>query len=101
MALDTPERLKSELGGDAITIATNDAGALSAAIEQRFACRPQIVDGTVRVEQPDGHVLLGKLCEAFPDAITSITLGKPTLEDVFIARTGHRFWQATEEAARG
>jgi ABC-2 type transport system ATP-binding protein len=30
--------------------------------------------------------------EAFPDQIQSIMLGKPTLEDVFIHFTGHRFW---------
>jgi ABC-2 type transport system ATP-binding protein len=30
--------------------------------------------------------------EAFPDRIESITLGKPTLEDVFIHTTGHQFW---------
>ena len=33
-----------------------------------------------------------RLVEAFPDRIDSITLGKPTLEDVFIHVTGHRFW---------
>ncbi len=100
MALDTPEQLKSELGGDAITIATSDATRSPRRSNKRFACRPTVVDGTVRVEQPDGHVLLGKLCEAFPSEIASITLGKPTLEDVFIARTGHRL-AAAEDAARG
>jgi len=98
VALDTPEALKSELGGDSITINTPDARGLAAEIERRFACQPSIVDGAVRVEHPDGHVLLGKLCEAFPEAITSITLGKPSLEDVFIARTGHRFWHEREAA---
>ena len=32
------------------------------------------------------------IVERFPDEVASVTLGKPTLEDVFIARTGHRFW---------
>ena len=57
-----------------------------------------MVDGTVRLEQPDGHQLIARLVEAFPGLIQSITLGKPTLEDVFIARTGHRFW--TEEESK-
>ena len=34
----------------------------------------------------------------FRGQIEAITLGKPTLEDVFIARTGHRFWQSADEA---
>jgi ABC-2 type transport system ATP-binding protein len=50
------------------------------------------VDGSVRLELPDGHQWIPKLVEAFPDQIESITLGKPTLEDVFIHVTGHRFW---------
>jgi hypothetical protein len=34
---------------------------------------------------------------AFPGQIRSVTLGKPTLEDVFIKHTGHRFWKTPEE----
>jgi len=101
VALDAPERLKAELGGDAITIATGDAPALAGAIARRFDCEARVVDGAVRVERAEGPALLGRLCDAFPAEINSITLGKPTLEDVFIARTGHRFWQAAEEAAHG
>ena len=42
--------------------------------------------------KPNGHQWIPRLVEAFPDRIESITLGKPTLEDVFIHFTGHRFW---------
>ena len=34
--------------------------------------------------------------EAFSGMIESVTLSKPTLEDVFIARTGHRFWEDSQ-----
>jgi ABC-2 type transport system ATP-binding protein len=50
------------------------------------------VDGEVRLEQADGHRMIAQLVEAFPGRIKSVRLGKPTLEDVFIARTGHHFW---------
>ena len=36
--------------------------------------------------------------EAFPGEIQSISVSKPTLEDVFIRRTGHRFWTEDEQA---
>ena len=54
----------------------------------------------------DGHQWIARLVEAFPGQIQSITLGKPTLEDVFIDRTGHRFLAgealpATASAGRG
>jgi ABC-2 type transport system ATP-binding protein len=55
-----------------------------------------VVGARVRLELPDGHQWIARLVEGFPGQISSISLGKPTLEDVFIARTGHRFWQAEE-----
>jgi ABC-2 type transport system ATP-binding protein len=91
-ALDTPVALQAAVGGDAITIRTKDATALAAAIGQQFNVTAMVLDSTVRLEQPNGHEWIPRLVEAFPDRIESITLGKPTLEDVFIHFTGHRFW---------
>ena len=56
------------------------------------------MDGTVRLEVPAGHQWIARLVEAFPGQIAAIRLGKPSLEDVFIARTGHRFWRQQQEA---
>jgi ABC-2 type transport system ATP-binding protein len=91
-ALDTPAALQSAVGGDAVTVRTNNPDALAAEINQRFQLVAKVVDGTVRLEIPSGHEWIPKLVEVFPDRIDSITLGKPTLEDVFIHFTGHRFW---------
>jgi ABC-2 type transport system ATP-binding protein len=91
-ALDTPGELRAAVGGDAITIRAADAEDLAAEIADRFHVEPTVVDGFVRLELPTGHEWIPRLVEAFPDRIESITLGKPTLEDVFINVTGHRFW---------
>jgi ABC-2 type transport system ATP-binding protein len=96
-ALGQPDALRAEVGGDAITIQTDRPSELSAEIAQRFACHPTVVDGAVRLEQADGHQWIPRLVEAFPAEIQSITLGKPTLEDVFIDRTGHRFFRDTPD----
>ncbi len=101
VALDTPDALRATVGGDSITIQTDDAAALARAIEERFACSAVVMSGAVRLEQPDGHQWIARLVEAFPGRIQSITLGKPTLEDVFIERTGRRFWREREEVAVG
>jgi ABC-2 type transport system ATP-binding protein len=93
VALDTPANLRASVGGDCITIQTDDPTGLAAAVRERLALAPQLVDGHVRLQQPNGHQLIVRLVESFPDRIQSISFGKPTLEDVFIARTGHRFWQ--------
>lgn len=94
VALDTPDRLRATVGGDSLTITTDDPAALAREIAERFAWPARVLDGAVRLEQPDAHQSIARLVEAFPGRIASVTLGKPTLEDVFIARTGHRFWQA-------
>jgi ABC-2 type transport system ATP-binding protein len=91
-ALDTPVALQAAVGGDAITIRTNDPATLAADIERQLKATAKVVDGSVRLEQANGHQWIARLVEAFPDRIESITLGKPTLEDVFIHFTGHRFW---------
>jgi len=91
-ALDTPVALQAAVGGDAITIRTKDPAALAADIRQRFQIKALDIDGSVRLEQLEGHQWIPRLVEAFPDRTDSITLGKPTLEDVFVERTGHRFW---------
>lgn len=97
VALGTPAELRATVGGDSITIATADPAALAEAIRQRFSCTASVLDGSVRLEQPAGHEWIARLVEAFGPQIESVTLGKPTLEDVFIDRTGHRFW--TDQAA--
>jgi ABC-2 type transport system ATP-binding protein len=101
VALGTPEALRASVGGDSLTIETDEPEPLAAAIRARFEYPAAVVDGSVRLERPDAPQLVARLLEAFPGKIQSITLGKPTLEDVFIARTGHRFWREREEVAHG
>ncbi|MCZ6853466.1 MAG: ABC transporter ATP-binding protein [Gammaproteobacteria bacterium] len=94
VAEDTPAALRDSVGGDSVTIDTQRPQELAAIITDKFACPTEVVSNQIRLEQPDGHKLIPQLVEAFPDQIEAIKLGKPTLEDVFIAKTGHRFWTA-------
>lgn len=96
VALETPDKLRSEVGGDTLTIEADDPTGLAARVRDRFGGDVQTLDGRVRLERPDGHRLVAQLVEAFPGEVRSVMLGKPTLEDVFIARTGRRFVTADE-----
>ncbi len=89
---DTPAALRASLGGDCLTIRTTDPAQLAANIQERFAVVPRILSDSIRLEHPQALDLLRDVAGAFPDQITAIALSKPTLEDVFIERTGHRFW---------
>ena len=96
VALGSPDKLRSEIGGDVITIEADNLDGLPARIESRFGVSPQRVGDALRIERAAGHELIRDLVAAFPEEIRAISLGKPTLEDVFIQRTGHRFWDEDE-----
>jgi ABC-2 type transport system ATP-binding protein len=89
----SPATLKEKIGGDIIALTTSDPEELRSRISGRFDLEPVVLDGTVRIEKQNGHQFIAQLIEAFPGMIDSVTLAKPTLEDVFIDRTGHRFWE--------
>ncbi len=92
VAMGSPDSLKDEIGGDVVVFTSAAANELRDKIASRFNLEAAILNGRVRIEKKDGHALVSQVVEAFPDMIDSVTLSKPTLEDVFTARTGHRFW---------
>ncbi len=92
VALGTPTELKQEIGGDVIVLESRDPEALAKKISERFAVEATVIGGKVRLEREQGHRFVTEVVEAFPGDIESISVSKPTLEDVFIHRTGHRFW---------
>jgi len=98
VALGTPEELKSEIGGDVIMLdAAQDAGLLAEHIRARFHVEATVMGNQVRIEQEGGHRFVPDVVEAFPGEIQAISVSKPALEDVFIHRTGHKFWSEGSE----
>jgi ABC-2 type transport system ATP-binding protein len=97
VALGTPAELKHEIGGDVIVLEANDAGLLGSKIRERFGIEVQVVDGQVRIERRNGHRFVTDLVEGFPGEIHGVSIAKPSLEDVFIRRTGHRFWNERDQ----
>jgi len=99
VALGTPTELKQEIGGDVIVLETRQIPeSLAEKIFNRFGLPAQVIGGKLRLEKEQGHRFAAEVVEAFPGEIESISVSKPNLEDVFIHRTGHRFW--TEEDAQ-
>jgi ABC-2 type transport system ATP-binding protein len=92
VALGTPDDLKHEIGGDVILLDAKSPESLAERIRTRFNLDAQVLHGQVRIERENGHRFITDVVEAFPGEIEAISVSKPTLEDVFIHRTGHRFW---------
>jgi ABC-2 type transport system ATP-binding protein len=100
VALGTPDDLKHEIGGDIILLDTKNPDSLAERIRARFDLDAQVLQSQVRIERENGHRFITDLVEAFPGEIEAISVSKPTLEDVFIRRTGHRFWTEGEEQVK-
>jgi len=98
VALGTPTELKREIGGDVILLDAGNPEALAERIRERFHLNAQVLAGQVRLERENGHRFITDVVEGFPGEIQAISVSKPTLEDVFIHRTGHRFWTEGEKA---
>lgn len=99
VALGTPAELKSEIGGDVILLdAARDAGILAEHIRARFHVATTVLGNQVRIEQEAGHRFVPDVVEAFPGEIQAISVSKPALEDVFIHRTGHKFWSESNDS---
>ena len=89
VALDTPQHLKEQVGDAVVVVRGPEPDVLYDRIRERFGASPMLVDGAVRMT--NGRPIFDDLVAAFPGAITSVTWGHPTLDDVFVHLTGHRF----------
>jgi ABC-2 type transport system ATP-binding protein len=99
VAVDTPDALKARVGGDVISLESESPEKLAAAIRERFDAEAVIADGRVRLERRNGHAFVPELVEALPGLLRSVSVGKPTLEDVFIHLTGRGMGDAENEGA--
>jgi ABC-2 type transport system ATP-binding protein len=95
-AIDTPDRLKAEIGGDVITMTLNGSGHdITRALE--------LIKGLSEVRQikshaeeyiviaENGELTVPKIFEVIRDTgmkITKITVKRPTLDDVYLHFTG-------------
>lgn len=91
IALDTPAHLKDSIGGDVIIIQSLDPQAIITALNEPWITRIEKHDGhvTINLQNADLHVssIVTRLTgEKIP--IQSISIRKPTLEDVFLSYTG-------------
>jgi ABC-2 type transport system ATP-binding protein len=102
VAFDTPAALKERVGGDVITLKTRDVEGVRAVLKEKFGIDVARAgagagdESTIRLERPRGHEFVPVLIEALPGFVESVSVGKPTLEDVFLHMTGRRF-RAEEE----
>jgi ABC-2 type transport system ATP-binding protein len=99
VALDTPEALKAEVGADRVRISTEDDEAAIAALAERFDLEGRMSEGAVTFFVPAGEEFVPRLFAELGLAIRSVSVSRPTLDDVFMSHTGTSIRDAEESAA--
>jgi ABC-2 type transport system ATP-binding protein len=88
VALDSPETLKAQVGTDTIRIQTDDDQAAIAALAERFGIQAVVSEGLVTFGVPAGAEFVPRLFTELGVPIRSVTVARPTLDDVFMSYTG-------------
>jgi ABC-2 type transport system ATP-binding protein len=88
VALDTPANLKAAVGKDRVKISTTDDAAAIAALHRQFGLEAQMVEGLVTFAVAEGAAFVPQLFERLGVPITSVTVARPSLDDVFLNFTG-------------
>lgn len=90
IALDTPDELKSRVGGDIIEISTLDNKASKKEIESKYNKEVTENQKILSFKVDKGHKFLVSFIKSFKIPIKSINLRRPTLNDVFLKLTGRQ-----------
>ena len=88
VVLDTPEALKASVGKDRVQIQTDDDTAAIAVLRDRFGIEAAVLNGAVTFSVPAGEQFVPRLFAELGLPIRSVSVARPSLDDVFLAYTG-------------
>jgi ABC-2 type transport system ATP-binding protein len=100
VALDSPETLKAGVGKDRVTIHTDDDEGAIAALGERFGIEARKSEGAVTFGVESGEEFVPRLFAESGIAIRSVSVSRPTLDDVFMSYTGTTIRDAEEDSSK-
>jgi ABC-2 type transport system ATP-binding protein len=98
VAVDTPDNLKTSVGGDIITIKTANDEMAEKEIGEKYHLRVRRDGKGIHLEVEDGEEFIPQFISSFSTQINSINLRRPTLDDVFLKLTGHEIREERSSA---
>jgi len=88
IAIDTPEGLKKVVGKDIISVRTDDNSRAAEEIRLRYRIEARRDDDGLTFEVASGDEFLPTFIREFGIKILSVSLRRPSLDDVFLKLTG-------------
>jgi ABC-2 type transport system ATP-binding protein len=90
IALDSPQGLKGMVGGDMLSLSTADNAKAQAELKKRYKINAALDGEQIIFEIAGGDRFIPILVKELKTEILSVSLRRPTLDDVFLKLTGHR-----------
>jgi ABC-2 type transport system ATP-binding protein len=91
IAEGSPSELRAEMGEGVITIVADDASRAESILRDQLGLKPQRLHHQIRLKVDSPAKMVPLLVETLGKEAQSINIGRPSLEDVFIAKTGEAF----------
>jgi ABC-2 type transport system ATP-binding protein len=88
VAIDTPEALKASVGKDRVQIHTDDDAAAIGELAREFGIDAAVREGAVTFSVASGEQFVPRLFAGLPVPIKSVSVARPSLDDVFMSYTG-------------
>ncbi len=93
VALDTPERLKKIVGKDIVSVKTDDNDRAAEEIRLRYRIEARRDSDGLTFDIASGDEFLPTFIKEFGTKILSVSLRRPSLDDVFLKLTGREIRQ--------
>lgn len=88
VALDTPEKLKSMVGGDMLDLTTDDDRLTERELREKYGVKVMRDEQGLHIEVTNGAGEIPRLVRELSARVVSVSVRRPTLDDVFLKLTG-------------
>lgn len=100
VAVGPPAKLKAAVGKDRVQLRTDDDAAAIAALKERLHIDAKVHEDTITFAVASGEELLPRLFAELAVPIRSVSVARPSLDDVFLSFTGTTMRDAEASARR-
>jgi ABC-2 type transport system ATP-binding protein len=95
----TPVSLCARVGGDVLSLEVADPQNVAKQIASSLGVDARVVGQRVRIEKPGVHADVPRVIELLGDRVKSLSVARPTLNDVFLKLTGEGLDTSAGEAS--
>ncbi len=99
IAIGAPDLLRAELGNGIVTVVTTSPESTKSWLKSQFGLDAELVQNQLRLRGPAALQAVAPMTQQLGQQIVSLTVGMPSLEDLFIAKTGLRFQDSEAQSS--